>query len=394
MMRIRTACTIGRGVLLSGALAGLLVALALPAGASARPGGAASAGRTQHLASALAHSRIAGLAPTRAGARTAPDTVSNELTLNGAETATTSTGVVLNTNIVAEEDLTTGSTQPVAFDVYLSKQSAVDVEAHEWQFSLTRSSLTFNKSTGAISVASSKQLNPFGTATLSFVPTFTGPEPCAVSGTTTFYQGTVNGTFKFDTGSKKWGTLGSSSFTFEESSAEYDKACDQGTSPSTTPACNTSVAWDAVVSDTPTNETVLEGASGTSGGGGPFVGMSRAVDLTSPSGAVRIDVIQAPAPAPVLTVRSPGAKITVSTTPGDKVTKGSATGTSSASPTVTKSKCLDPSSTKKTETEDDWAATLASDAGHTLVFKSAIGGNVKLKGSPGISGDIFNYSYA
>jgi len=393
-MRNRTVGTIGRGALLSGALAGLLVALALPAGAAARPHAAARPQGLPRLGRVLAGGPIAGLLPARLARRPLAGTVSNELTLNGAETVTTSTGVVLNANIVAEEDLSSGSTQPASFDVYLSKQSAVDIEAHEWQFSLTRASLTFDKSTGAISVASAKQLNPFGTATLSFVPTFSGPEPCAVSGTTTFYQGTVTGNFTFDTGSKKWGSLGSSSFTFEEASAEYDKACDQGPPPATTPDCETSVAWDAVVSDTATNETLVVGASGTSGGGGPFVGMSRAISLASPSGADRIDVIEAPAPAPVLTVLSPGAKITASTTPKDKVSKGSATGTSSASPTITTSKCLDPSSKKETETEDDWAAKVASDTGHTLTFKSAVGGNVKLKGSPGVSGDIFQYSYA
>ncbi|HXY70987.1 MAG TPA: hypothetical protein VEM41_00455 [Actinomycetota bacterium] len=393
-MRTRTAGTIARGVLLSGALAGMLLGFTLPAGAAGRPHAVARGPRIQLPGRAFARSPIAGLLPIRLAGRPSDDTVSNELSLNGAETVTTSTGVTVNASIVAEEDQSSGSTQPASLDVYLTKQSSVDIEAHEWEFTLTRASMTFDKTTGAITIASGKQLNPFGTASLSFVPTFSGPEPCAVSGTTTFYQGTVTGKFMFNTRSKKWGSLGSSSFVFEEASAEYDNQCDQGTSPTTTPDCEASVSWDAVVSDTSSNMTIVQGASGTSPGGAPFVGMARAVDLSSPSGAVRIDVIEAPSPAPVLTVLSPGAKITVSTTPKDKVSAGSATGTSSASPTTTTNKCLDASDKKKTETDDDWAATVASDAGHTLTFRSAVGGNVKLMGAPGIAGDIYQDSYA
>jgi len=390
-MRTRPAGTLARWALLTVTLAGLILGFALPAGASARghrvPG---SARTTPSLARVLQRSplldRVLGH-----GGRVTPAAVSNELSFNGSETVTSSTGVALNLNIAATEDLASGSTQRVSFDVDLSKQSGTDTDAHEWDFSLTRASVTFDSGTGVITLSSGKQINPFGKATLTFTPSFTGSEPCAVSGTTTFYQGDANGLFTFDTGSKKWGSVGSSSFTFEESSAEYDKACNQGKSPTSTPACTTSVSWEAAVSDTATNMTLLEGSSGDSG---PNVGLVRAIALSAPSGAARLDVVIAPAPAPVLTVLSPGAKMTISTTPGDKVSTGSATATSSSSPTATTSTCLNSANKKKTETQDDWSAKVASDAGHTLVIKTAVGGNVKLKGSPGISGDIFQNSFA
>jgi len=391
-MHRRLTGSLASGTLVSLALAGLIVGMALPAAATARPGGAASRLRSvPAIPAALAHSPLARrLRPAGVGGKA---TVSNDLSVGGDAAVTSSTGVKLEADVSAGEDLTTGSKKPAELDVDLSASGlGKDSETHGWEFSLTRASLTFNAKTGALTVASGKQINPYGTVSLAFTPGKGTTVPCSVSGSETFYQGALAGTFMFNPKSKLWGTLGSTSFTLSDGGLSVDNACNDGPPPPPgTPPCSTSISWDAFVSDTASNTTIVSGSASGSPGN---VTMGRIVKLKTPAGASRIDIVTAPAPAPVLTVLKKGATLDVTTTAKDKVSSGSATGSSSSAPKVTTSTCVNAKNKKETETDKDWSASFASNAGHTLTFKSAVGGNVTLKGAPGVSGDILQDTYA
>ena len=91
--------------------------------------------------------------------------------------------------------------------------ATANYESHSWTFPLTKSSFSFNQATSTASLSTGAQMNPFGSAKLSFKKTSSKKASCKTGSRITDY-GNLTGTLYFNTNSGAWGALGSRSQEF------------------------------------------------------------------------------------------------------------------------------------------------------------------------------------
>lgn len=251
------------------------------------------------------------LAPPEVGAAT-PQA---ESLSSHAQSVKTSTGKSLRLQVEAYKTTASSSTDKVQLSVNLSTGWPYgNGETHTWRFLTARSDFTYSPSTGKGSVTTGKEIEPFGSISLSFAKT---------GQTTTCYddgirvtdvKGTLHGKVSFDTRLSAWGHVSDSSFTFSTPNVI-----------SLTSGCRPKRGqFDCSVTTTYDTNTipaeVIGNAVTVSGSTTSTISGDRTVTLPKPRYGGRVDFLQAAEPAPSIS----GSTLNITTKPHTAIS-GSAT---------------------------------------------------------------------
>lgn len=259
---------------------------------------------------------LAALAPTFAGAA-----VARSLSLSShAQSVKTSTGKSLKLEVTAFKTTTSGNTSPVSVTVNLSTGTPFGKgETHSWRFSTSRSVFSYSPSTGKGTLDTAKEIQPFGSMSLSFTKTGQSTTKCAVSGSVTNVKGRLHGKVNVDTNLSTWGRVSDSTFTFSTPNViSLSNGCNGGEGPV---PCSVATTWSGPPLAAPSGSAYVSGYAVTvSGTTTSTITGSRTTGLSKPPDASRSDVLTAAEPAPHVD----GSTLTISTKTGSPVS-GSAT---------------------------------------------------------------------
>jgi hypothetical protein len=162
----------------------------------------------------------------------------------------------------------------------LVKTGGTGYELHLWDFSVAKSTLSFNKKTGTLKASAS----PVASVSLSFKTTSSKKATCT-SGAETIYSGTLSGTVTLATGLSGGGTVKGSSFTAGKPEITVDSGC----VPPALDLCEPSLLASSGNFGT-SSPTAFAGSFSDVGPTVNVVGLELLTELKSPSGATRTDV--------------------------------------------------------------------------------------------------------
>jgi hypothetical protein len=231
-------------------------------------------------------SGIAAL-PSVAGARPAAAQLDGFSFGTGVLHLKSSSHKTLNVSVFVDQSVQSGHTFSNANVTVSTKGSP---ESHEWTFSLTNKSLTFNPATGKGTVKTGKQLKPYGSLKLKFRTTGKAQVSKCHTFKTINQRAKGNGAFAFNTrssGKHKWGkvarhgAVGKGFLTYETGPFA---SCGN----TFTPPCESGISWNASKSSSSgINETSFNGSISKRS----TLFVSRNTSLKKPKNADRFDTI-------------------------------------------------------------------------------------------------------
>jgi hypothetical protein len=271
-----------------------------------------------------------------------------------------STGKSLHVSIYASKTTTSGATTAVAAGVGLQNHTYAGLgETHSWSLQVSRSTFTYNSSTGVARFNTGTQISPLGTMNLTFRKSSSSTTQCAAGGSQTTVRGSLRGKFHFIS-KTRWGSVGSTTSTFTFPTPNFlsiSNNCNVGEG---TSICYTNTTWYGPTTGTNfyVNGSVYDNGSTTTS----IISGSHGVALTHPSGAGRNDYLSARAPRPTIN----GSTFNVKTSSGTPVS-GSAKLTGGTAGTSHSACKVGRHNRTQTQTTHS-GATWSSPAGHHLTF--------------------------
>jgi hypothetical protein len=253
-------------------------------------------------------------------------------------------------------------------------------EAHLWFFQLKSGSFVVNRSTfsGSLKTGAS-QISPYGVVSLRFTQVGKSSVTQCIGSKTVTHRLHVEGTVEFNShsaGPHRWGSFGSRhkqvSFSGHGSlQVEY------GGMPCTPipskVSCRTSVSWQV---DNGTGTTLGGAWTLSHGKVKAHITASRQVMLMNPTGALRIDAAQMPAPPPALTTKL-GKPTLIATTEGSSAA-GTAVVVSDGLASPTTHRC----SKRHHETVEEWSGASYTNGDSALTLHEQIEGPISLPDLP------------
>jgi hypothetical protein len=198
-------------------------------------------------------------------------------------------------------------------------------ETHSWSFSLPRSDLSYNRKTGHGKLATHGSLKAFGTITLAFAKKSQSTSKCkGGTGHDTRVTGRLSGKLFFNTqtGSHGWGKVGSRTrkVTFSGAStvSMLSSGCPIGTGGGSA-SCISGLFWSAPFSTTTPSQSTFGNVTRSGSRTKSTITFDQFVDINSPAGTTRTDLLVAKEPAPTvnagtLTITTSGHAVTGSAT--------------------------------------------------------------------------------
>jgi hypothetical protein len=259
-------------------------------------------------------------------------------------------------------------------DLGITLETRTASETHGWDFTLTGGSFSPTAAGGG-TLSSGTGLGPFGAVKLALAPVGAARKTvCSSDNYTVHRTERLTGTLDFkslSTGPHAWGDVGSATrnFAFDGTTTMdivYGGGCE---APRPTPTCTSGFSWDVSSS----RAAAIDFSGGTPFDGRQSLFAVRSVNLSTPKGATRVDLLLVTVPAPTLTVSGGRATIKIRTA---APASGSGTETSKGAATTSRSTCKSGHTTGH-ETDTTWSAAFARGPS-TLRATGAIEGTITL----------------
>lgn len=340
--------------------------------------------------------RIFAVAAVAAGAVALPAAGADAATLHPTKEFTTPT-VTVSTTTGAKVRFTIDmlSDGGTSLDVDLNKGNSNYVEDHDWTFFVKGSALSYSKGNGTL--LTGKQLGPYGSLRLSFTKVAQATRSCrndnGAATKVTSVKASVKGIVVFkarnnNTQNSKWGVVrkgtSTAKYAFAHKYAHYVTTTNGRcgvtfNEPSGSPQCVAGTLWDGPMAGVSSMRFVSGDSEQNMGSQVEGV---RMVQLSYPSGAMRMDFIGATTPDPVLDTSGAQPVLSVTTNPGT-VASGSATLTATAGPTAEPDQPCTDAGVAKTESISDYETADYANGSTPLTLTSMVGGNISVPNSTG-----------
>ena len=270
--------------------------------------------------------------------------------------------------------------------VQLDRRSSKSDESHSWNFSVSKSSLSYSSPKGKLATGS--QLGAYGALSLAFTKVSSSTKSCgSISGgttkvttTTVKFKGKINFAARDDTKASSWGSVKKGS-----TSSPYTFAGKKGVYISTTNGpCDVKITNANKCFDLWTWEASPQNPNGIANlGGQRRVQGSTTVSnitalneqlLSSPKNASRIDSTTVKAPAPQFDGSANPNTLHASTASGTASSGGGTMTATQSGQNSSAGKCTKAGGGTAHESATFWPATWTNDS-QKLTIKQAIGGN-------------------